>query len=97
MVSKEQRKDKIIKYILDKPNVEEKQVLEYCIINGIGSRVTVFEAIKELLEENILYSGKERKNAKSYRLSVNIDKLLLITPKDLDKLLNEFKMSFSSV
>lgn len=95
MVSKEQRKDIIIKYILDKPNIEEKQVLDYCIDRGIGSKVTVSEAIKELLETGILNSGKQRQNTKSYSLSVNTDKLLIIAPNDVNKLLNEFKNRLS--
>ncbi len=95
--SKKQRKDEIIKYLIDKPGKEEKDVLKYCLEKGIGSKVTVNQAIRELLEEDILDSGKERKNSKSYKLTVKSNNLLLIVPKDLDEIFQQFKAFIDKV
>lgn len=89
--SKEQRKEEIVKYLKKNPYQEEKMVLKFCVDKGIGSKVTVSDAITELLREGILNPGKERKNSKSYKLSVNSDNLLLTIPQDLEELLTRFK------
>ena len=65
--------------------------MKFCVDKGIGSKVTVSDAIIELLAEGILNPGKERKNSKSYKLSVNSDNLLLTIPQDLEELLTGFK------
>jgi hypothetical protein len=95
--SKEQRKKEIIKYLLEKPGREEKEVLQYCLEKGIGSKVTVNEAIRELLEDEILDPGKERKNSKSYKLAVKSNNLLLIIPKDLDEIFEQFETLIDGV
>lgn len=89
--SKEQRKEEIVKYLKKNPYQEEKNVLKFCINEGIGSKVTVSDAIKELIAEGILNPGKERKNSKSYKLSVNSDNLLLTIPQDLEEIFARFK------
>lgn len=89
--SKEQRKEEIIKYLKKNPYQEEKEVLKFCINEGIGSKVTVSDAITELIAEGVLNPGKERKNSKSYKLSVNSDNLLLTIPQDLEEIFAGFK------
>jgi hypothetical protein len=95
--TKEERKMRIIDYLTNDSNKEVNDVLQYCKNEGIGSKSTVTEAIKELLAEGKLNSGKKRKNSKSYSLSVNSDNLLLIIPKDLDKIFEQFKIFVDKV
>lgn len=95
--TKEERKQEIIKYLISHPNKEEKEVLQFCRDEGIGSKMTVTEAIKELLAEGTLDSGKKRKNSKSYKLSVVTANPLLTVPKDLDEIYIEFQKFVRSV
>ncbi|WP_134482702.1 hypothetical protein [Candidatus Nitrosocosmicus franklandus] len=95
--TKEDRKNRIIDYLTNEGNKRVKDVLNYCIKEGIGSKSTVTEAIQELLAEGILNSGKERRNSKSYSLSVNSDNLLLVIPKDLDNIFEQFKKFIDKV
>ncbi|MDR4491597.1 MAG: hypothetical protein R2685_11965 [Candidatus Nitrosocosmicus sp.] len=95
--TKEERKSRIIIYLTEYPDKEVKDVLNYCEKEEIGSKSTVTEAIKELLAEGKLNSGKKKKNSKSYSLSVNLDNLLLIIPKDLDEIFEQFKIFINKV
>lgn len=95
--TKNQRKDEIVNYLISHPYKEEKEVLKYCLEKGIGSKVTVNHAIRELLKEDILDPGKERKNSKSYKLTVKSNNLLLTIPKDLEEIFEQFKIFIDKV
>lgn len=89
------RELEVIKFIERNPNKDKEFVIDYCNREGIGSRVIISQLIDELIEKNIINDGKNKKNQKSYKLSANSKNLLLIIPKDLDEIVEQFKLFLS--
>ncbi|MGD9672082.1 MAG: hypothetical protein AB7U98_01230 [Candidatus Nitrosocosmicus sp.] len=91
------REIEILKFIERNPGKDKEFVIDYCNTEGIGSRVVISRLINELIEKNIINDGKTKKNQKSYKLNVNSKNLLLIIPKDLDEIFEQFKLFIDKV
>lgn len=77
------RRNCIIKYVKKYPECQKEDVIIHCSSIGEGSRVTLSKSIKELIDEGFLNEGKEKKNSKSFKLTVVDGNLLLTIPQDL--------------
>jgi hypothetical protein len=86
------RRKCIIEYVKNNPECEKEDVISYCTKIGEGSRVTLSKSINDLIKDGILNEGKEKKNSKSYKLTIASENLLLIIPKDLEDIFTELKL-----
>ncbi|WP_415311980.1 hypothetical protein [Candidatus Nitrosocosmicus sp. FF01] len=91
------REIEILKFIERNPGKDKEFVIDYCNKEGIGSRVVISRLINDLIEKNIINDGKTKKNQKSYKLNVNSKNLLLIIPKDLDEIFEQFKLFMGKI
>jgi len=80
----------IIEFVKKNPECLKETVVSHCIESGQGSRVPIFKAIQELIDEGIINPGKKRDNSKSYKLTINSENLLLTIPQDLEHVLQKF-------
>lgn len=80
----------IIDYVKNNPECKKEDVISHCTEIGDGSRVTLCESIIYLIKEGILNEGKERKNSKSYKLTLVSGNVLLTIPQDLELILANF-------
>lgn len=83
-LSDQLRRKCIIDYVRKHPECQKETVISYCTKIGEGSRVTLGNSINDLIKEGILNEGKEKKNSKSYKLTVVSENLLLIIPQGLE-------------
>ncbi|MGD9533896.1 MAG: hypothetical protein AB7V56_09030 [Candidatus Nitrosocosmicus sp.] len=90
-LSKQSRRNCVIDYITKNPECNKEAVISYCTDKGEGSRVTLGDTIKELIKEGVLKDGKAKRNAKSHKLTVVTENVLITFPQDLDEVLVLFK------
>jgi hypothetical protein len=83
------RRKCIIDYVSKNPECNKQKVIEECTDDG--SRKTILKSIKKLEEEGILKVEKERKNSRSYKLTVVSENLLVTIPQDLEEILKGFQ------
>lgn len=91
------RRKCIIDYVGDNPECRKEDVISYCTKIGDGSRVTLSDSIKDLIEEGIINEGKEKKNSKSYKLTLVSGNVLLTLPQDLESILANFERFIKAV
>jgi hypothetical protein len=84
------RRQIIIDFVRNHPLCTKEKVIAYCTQKGEGTRVPVRKTIKELIDEEILDEGKDKKNS-FYKLTISSENLLLTIPQDLGRIHEEFK------
>lgn len=83
------RKEQIIEYVTRNQECDKEKVITHCIEKKVGTKVTIRKAIDELAKEGILKLNK--KDFKSYRLTIPSGDLLLKISQDLEEIFVQFK------
>jgi hypothetical protein len=87
----------ILDFVKRNPECLKEDVVNHCIEAGIGSRVTLFRELQELIEEKVLDKGKKRENNRSYKLTLNSENLLIIIPGYLEEISIQFKTLINTI
>lgn len=84
------REKRILKYLKKNPGVSKDAVVKTLTIENKGSRVTVFKAIKNLIDYSMISARKDKENSPVYKLYLNEDSVFLSVYQELE----EFKDVF---
>ncbi|ALI36856.1 hypothetical protein NMY3_02666 [Candidatus Nitrosocosmicus oleophilus] len=84
----------IINYIENHPDCSKEESIRYCENESKGSRVTVRKMIDKLVGEGVIIQRKDKENARSYKLTLSPDNLLMTVPRDLDEIFLRFRIFY---
>jgi hypothetical protein len=85
-----EREKTIFNYIRKNPGIIKQRVVDWCVENGKGSRVTALASIKDLENYGMIYLSKDKPNSQIHKLFINNDSLLVTLFQELDDFKNVF-------
>lgn len=86
--SRIKKQNEILDYIRRNPECNKKAIINFCEIEGIASRSTVFDILTELEKEKSITIVKK---GKSLCIHINNENLMVSIPHELDHVFVEFK------
>ncbi|MDN5846656.1 MAG: hypothetical protein L0H53_10335, partial [Candidatus Nitrosocosmicus sp.] len=86
IVNSENRRNRIIEFILLNQGCSKSNVVTHATENGYGSKVSVYEVLDDLEKEKILLINREKPNSKTHQLFIDKDNPVIILGKQLQEI-----------
>ena len=84
------REKRITEYLKENSDVSKESVIKKLTEEGVGSRVTVIKAIKNLASYGVISARKDKGNSPAYKLHLNQNSDFISVYSELEELKNAF-------